>query len=212
MPKKNGKSSKFWKRAKTVGQVAHKALGTALMVKKLLNVEYKHIDTAVVTSNPSTSGTVLAMNACAEGNGSGERNGLSIRIKSIFLRGYAVEHLSSSDTLLRIMIVKAKNPKGTTPTISDIFESTSPYLSLQNNVKTSEYTILWSKFIAMSSSGTSAYYLDKFLKTNFHAKYNSSAGTASAIEWNGVYLVLLSNQPTNTPGFTYTARIRYIDN
>lgn len=193
-------------------ETARHALTIAKGVASVINVEFKHIDTAGTTVNPTATGVVLPMNSCAEGTASYERNGLSVRNKSLFIRGFVTGNASATNTLLRIMVVKELNPNGATPLITDIIETGFREISLMNNINGKEFKVLYSKFITMSADGSETAFFEKYLKLNGHTKYNSSSGAATSIDYGGYYLVLASNQMTNTPTVNYTSRIRYVDN
>ena len=51
-------------------ETARHALTIAKGVASVINVEFKHIDTAGTTVNPTATGVVLPMNSCAEGTAS----------------------------------------------------------------------------------------------------------------------------------------------
>lgn len=210
MPKKsfyNRHKGKF----KTAYNVAQKALTTALKVKSLLNVEFKTIDIAPTTISPPVSGLVVPLNTCAQGNGEGDRDGLSILLKSIYLRYTATSHSSATYTHLRLMLIKDQQPDGTTPAITDILETADP-VSLMNNLNTRRFQILWTKTHDLSSVHAMIESDNKYVKVNFHTKYKSTIGGTSSLAYNGVYLVAISNQTTNNPIFRYTTRVRYLDN
>lgn len=195
----------------TAFSVAKQALNTALKVKSLINVEFKHVDTAPNAWTVASGGVVLAMNAIAEGDASNERDGLSVRNKSLYLRATISEHASAQKTLIRMMIVKDQQPNGTTPAITDILEA-ADWRALMNNINTRRFKVLVAKDYALSNNGNGIVQDNIYKELNFHTKYLGSGGAATDIGYNGIYLVALSNQPTYTPTIDYSARIRYIDN
>lgn len=206
------RNSKWKSRARTVSQVATKALSTALMVKKLINVEFKHIDTVPVTITPVQAGTVYAMHGCAESTSSQGRNGLSIRTKSVFVRYTITENASATATTVRVMLVKDQRPAGTTPAVTDILETGNRWIALMNNINTTRFTVLSNKLYSFSSSGTQQIHGEIYKKLNFITKYNGSTAADTDIDSNALYLIVVGSEATNTPSMTYTARVRYIDN
>ena len=74
-------------RAHSALSAASKALTVAYGVKKLINVERK-AHTLNITTSPATAGSVIGLSQIAQGDTFGERNGNSILVKSIQLRGH----------------------------------------------------------------------------------------------------------------------------
>lgn len=209
--KKNGKFKRYVSGAQSVANVAHTALKTALLVKTLINVEYKHIDTAAVTLSPSSTGAVYTFNACGEGDASTERNGLSIRMKSLMMKAYLVMHASATNTVVRYAIVLDKAPNSAQAGWTDIFESNSP-VSMTNNITNSRFRILQDRTVTFSGTGEENASRQHFVPLNHVVKYTGAGATNGDIEKNQLYLCIISNEATNTPSVTYAARVRYIDN
>lgn len=191
--------------------IAKEALNTALKVKSLINVEFKHVDVTATTVTPANTGNIQALSSIAEGDGSNQREGLSIRAKSLYLNYSVQEHASATATQCRVMLIKDKNPRGSTPTWSEIMEENN-VLSLMNNLYTKRYTVLYRKDHFLSSTGELIEGGSAYIKLNDIVKYNSSGGAATDIEANGYYLVTCSNQATNVPSVNFVTRLRYIDN
>lgn len=191
---------------------AQKALKVALMTKSLLNVELKHIDTAPTNLTADTVGGVVAMHGCSEGNRSSQRNGLSIKNKSLTMK-YTVKINGSSVAPQTVVfyIVKDKQPRGTTPTWSDCFESVDQ-VSLMNNENTSRFRILKKVIVSLSPSGNEVYHGSFYKPLNFHTKYTGETAAATDIGYNGLYIFYMSDQATNKPTIRYSSRIRYVDN
>lgn len=198
-------------RVRTVADVATKALRVALMTKSLLNVEYKHVDTPQVASTTGLTPVILPLNAIAEGNASNQRDGLSVLNKSVQIKYYCEEHASAYGTIQRVMLIRDKQPNGTTPLWSDIFEEQN-VMTLLNNVNTSRFDVMYSRTHTMSSTGSALEHGNIYRKLNFHTRYLSGGGAATDIGYGGLYIVSVSNLNTFSPNLVYSARVRYLDN
>lgn len=190
---------------------AQKALTIALGVKKLLNVELKHIDIATTEITPSDSGGVHSLVNCAEGVTSSTRNGLSIRAKSLNMHFAYVQNASASETIIKIYIVLDKSPNGTKASYLDIMEEAT-IVSQTNNVGWSRFTILATKTVKMSVDGGSNGYFSIYKKLNLPVKYETSNGGDDDVQSNQILMLAVSDQTTNTPTLGFTSRVRYLDN
>lgn len=201
----------YYKTAGKVANVATKALKIALMTKRLLNVEYKHIDTNSTTITPGATGAIYSMNSCAEGDGSGNRNGLSLRMKSLYLKVYFQMHASATASAIRWCVVLDKSPNSNIATYSDIFESNS-IVSQTNNKTNHRFRVLSDNLLTMSGSGEENGSRNVYKQLNHVVKYSSGGGTDGDLEKNQILLCIVSNEATNTPSFNYSSRVRFIDN
>lgn len=191
---------------------AQKALKVALMTKQLLNVEHKHIDTAPSSLTCDTTGGVVALHGCSEGSTSFERNGLSIRTKSIAMHlKFIINAASTTPQTVRIFLFKDKQPNGTTPSITDVLESVET-VSLMNNENTTRFTVLRNWVVDLSPNGKEIHSESFYKKLNYVTKYIGSTSAATDIGYNALYLGYMSTEAANKPTVRYSARIRYIDN
>lgn len=196
---------------RTAGEVASKALNIALKVKRLLNVEYKTIDTAVTNNSVSSTASVLPMNAIAQGDSATTRDGNSIKLMSLHIKYVLFENAAASATAVRMMIVKDLLPQGAVPAITDILVA-SDCVSPMNLLNSRRFKVLHKKDFGISTTGEDIRIGDYYTKLNFHTKYDGAGGAATDINNNGIYLILISNQVANLPTFQYASRIRFVDN
>lgn len=206
MPKSR-RTKKFHKYA----NVASKALSIALQTKKLLNVEYKHIDLGPVDTTPGNTGITISLNAVSQGDGSGNRDGLSIRMKNVNNRFKVTQNTSATKTIVRISLVMDKMPNSNKAAFTDIYESNS-VLAQTNNVTNHRFHVIYDRTIALSSSGDASYVFNWYKQLNHVVKYSGSGGTENDLEKNQLLLCFISSEPTYPPTVSYTSRVRFIDN
>lgn len=192
---------------------AAKALSVALAVKKLVNVEYKSLNTAPPT-DPNTTPVLTNLTAIVQGDDFNNRNGRKIRAKYINYRGFVTQHPTATNTGLRMMIIRDNNGNTTQPVITDLFASAS----LFNNNKTktgdpqsnSRFSILYDKYIAFSDSGMTSTHFNWSMNLDHHIYFQ---GTSATDEGKGhLYLITASTEATNDPVLEANVMFKWIDN
>lgn len=190
---------------------ASKALSVAYAVKRLVNVEYKHADISPQTSTPSSTPITPGMlNGIAQGDGVSARDGNSIKMTSLYLRYYASINASATNTQLRFVIVKDNQQvSDTSPSWSDVFTSTSTVSHLNVNTL-GRFSILRDVVLDLNDVSNPNCSGEIYLKLNDHCRYNGTASTD--MQKNGIYIMMVSSESTNTPSLLWTSRVNYIDN
>lgn len=210
MPKTR-QNSKWKKTAGTVANVATRALKTALLVKSLVNVESKVIDIAPFASGVSNTGVIYTLNSLGQGTTSVTRVGDSVKFQALHLNGYITQHASATNTIVRVWLIRFKEPRGSTINLSTDFWQNVNVLSYIQTQKRDRYAILYDRTFHLQAGGASQVQIEKHVKLNAHTKYDGNAGTIADIQTNGYFLVALSNEATNTPVINACLRLRYTD-
>lgn len=105
---------------------AKKALALAMRIKSQLNVEYKHIDVADLSLSAVDTGTVTSLTPIAEGDDNTNREGRSIRAKSIQLKALIESNTTANTTqTVRIIIFKDNQNQGSTPSMADVLKAST---------------------------------------------------------------------------------------
>lgn len=192
-----------------VGTVARKAMAGVRYLKSLVNSETFHKDSSV-SGAVSTTPSVNHLTAIATGDADASRTGNSILCKRLTYNMSINMNVSSSDTWLRmVLLVDTQQVGDTAPQWTDVF-SAATISSLLNVETLGRFTILRDKIYTMSISGRRNLQLKGSIPLKFHTRYNGNNSTD--IQKNGVYLMFLSNEATNTPTVTSVWRLHYHDN
>lgn len=207
------RKKKFRKSASSASAKATKALSLARSVASKVNVEYKTNDS---TSNlgVGTTAQTIHLTGLTKGDDYNNRDGRSVCYKSIEMDIYTVMHASASATVVRYILVLCKNGLSA-PSFSSIFDTSSAQaiIAHRNLNNRKNYTILWDKLEFMDSASHKQCIDSKFKKLNMHTIFNAgNAGDITDIESNALYLVMVSNEATNTPTVYYNVRLRFVDN
>ncbi len=193
------------------GQVLDKMTGDVTRLMGLLNTEFKQKDiTASQTINNVAKITLL--NGLSKGDDFDDRDGRVVRVKSIQISLIYEMSTVATFTQMRIMVVLDKQPNEMTLVINDLLDS-SALQSFRNLDNRKRFVILRNEIVSMSISGAQGGYFEYYKKFNLKTIYDDSdVGDIADISTNAIYLILLSNEPTNLPTVIRSTRVRYIDN
>lgn len=171
-----------------------------------LNTETKAINNSGSVTPSDTTGSVLHMTAIAEGTASNQRSGRFIRSRYITSRLHLKMHSSATQTLVRVVIIKSSDENA--PSTSSFFTSQSA-LSTINLLYSDRYQILYDNLVNLDTYNPTAV-LNIFRSPRHKIKFN---GTASTDYENGqMWMIMISNEATNTPTVSYYNRFSYNDN
>ncbi len=195
---------------------AQKALAIARATKALLNVEYKFHSVgaqgAAITDAPSATNLVLL----SQGDTANTRDGSQVKLTSYRFAYTLKIHASATNTMVRVMIVQDKQTNQAQATATQVLQDstiidalTSPY----NVDNASRFNILYDKAHSMSSVGsTSCIHRVIHKKLNLKIRYDANVGDVTDLTQDSLFLILVSDEPTNDPTISHTFRLRFLDN
>lgn len=180
-------------------------------LKSVVNTERKFIDTGVLSSGVNNTGTVVYFSGVAQGTDQQTRIGNSIKAMQVYVRGSMVMSASATTTIVRMILIRDNNNQGTTPLVGDILATADVNAQLsQFNGK--RFTILADRCYNLDINNRRVISYTIFRKLGFHIKYGGSSAAPSQQRDNGLFMLIISNEPTNLPSVTYNSRTRFIDN
>lgn len=186
--------------------IASRALRVARSVTK--KIEYDHKITAG-SGAVSTTGTVFPLHLIPQGTGDSERIGDKITVRNILGRVSFIMNSSATNTLFRFIIFQDKQQVGdTSPGISDVLATSSTLSSLNTNAA-GRFKVIKNWFFQMDSVKGATKTIQFYKKVNTNLRFNGTLN--SDIQKNGLYVLLLSDQGTNTPTVYYNFKIGYAD-
>lgn len=220
MPRRyNKKKRPYYKYTKRSMDVASKALSMALMTKKLLNVEHKHIDTGIAAGQVLAS-FIQPITNCIQGTTAQTRDGAQIKVTSLYWRyGFHLPAGSTQPTYVRCMIVKDKQTNGSIYFTSDILaDSSTPArqvfspLKLDNKFR---FRVLYDKVHKICPNSNQAItYNDVYKKLELKLRYDGNTGLISDLASDSLSLLIISDQngAGTSPFMESVMRVRYVDN
>lgn len=182
-------------------------------IGNMINVETKWSDTSI-SLEPTTTGIVTLLTGIAQGATDVTRNGNSILSKSIDVKLTVNQHVSTSYTICRMMlIIDKENAQGTAPTLAQLLQNVTPQDFL-NQDNTDRFVVLYSSLFIMRTGTNSSVRTIEFHKnlSDLHIRYDGTAATQANATQNHLYLILLSSEDTNKPIFSGKIRYKFMDN
>lgn len=192
------------------GKMAYKAL-------EMLNAELKYYDASLTSfltnpGDPATTGEKVysLFSGITVGDGPNNRDGSQIRVKTIQLQLTMNQNaLATGVTKLRYVIFKDTRPDiGSTPSYTDVFNGTSVSGVFYNiSDQWRRWRILRNNTLILAP-GQTAIDADFYMPCSIPVRYDVSGN----INYNPVYIMLASDEPTNTPTVGAQLRVRFYDN
>lgn len=210
----------------TVGKIARTALKIGKFVSSVINPEFKWCDDAGTFSSIDANGagtdTCTLITNIAQGSSSQQRIGQSVLSKGLDMRltfniNPAVG--GGGNTHVRCIVFIDTNPSARTSLlVNDVLQLGTNYQSTYNMNFPSRYVTIMDRIIDLGySNETKTIKIHKTFgpsdKGVDHPKWDTTTGGGIAdVRENHIFLLLISDQATNTPSCNYYFRYRYIDN
>lgn len=189
--------------------LAKRAMKTALYVKSLINVEKKAYDLSAQTPVTSSTGSITNLAPITQDDTITGRDGNTIKLKSVYFKAVLLRHDSSTSTYFRMCIfIDRANNDNTTPTITDILD-TSSYLSALNLNNRKRFLVLFDKLVTLDSLTKKTKAFNIYKKLDFKTVFADNSAIPSS---NGLYLLCLSSESSYAPSLVFTSRVRFLDN
>ena len=213
--KTRGGFSRWITRPRNAAAMASAAWSTGMFLKKMINTEKKFYDTAISQAGTQL-GTVTSLLDIPQGDTGQTRDGRSLRIRSLQLKGQIVQNVSATQTFARVMLIADLRPNAGEISDATAFlqaGSASNVFALASLDVGGRFVTLMDRTYSLlpKIAGTPDARLIKFYhKMDKVVKYAGSA-TDDPENYN-LYLVTISSEATNTPTISAEIRLRFIDN
>lgn len=195
----------------TLSQAAYGAMKGVGMLRGIINSELKRFDVAVSGTAMSTTAAFIQLANIAEGSDVADRTGNSILAKYLTFKYYVTINPSAGGSEARILCFVDTQNQGTNPVVADIITGAGNAITSPINAdNTQRFTTLFDDRISLSINGNRTTARKHYIPLNFHIRYQGSAG--STFNKNMIYLMVVSNEATNTPTLIGDARLAYYDN
>lgn len=205
------KKKPWYKRKYNALQLAQKAVKGVWYLKGLVNSELKFHD-YTASANFDFNGAMYNITSIAGGSGENQRNGNSIFVRYITLRGIIAANTSVAYNTCRMIVFIDKDSSGAVPTAADLLATTgtgyAPIAPL-NDDNRKRYKVLTSKTMSLSPSDYNLPF-KSYIPIRHHVRYNSP--TFNDYDKGQIYVLFISDQNTAVPLFTLYSRVAYHDN
>jgi hypothetical protein len=181
-------------------------------LKNLLNVEDKYVDVANTTGFNSTA-TLILLNGVLQDDTENGRVGISIKSVAMDLNVTLTINSSATASYVRLFVVRDEQPNGAAFGYGTYVASQTDVRTLTNvNFEQRFYTYV-DELFALNANGQQNQVFRTRIPLNFHTYYDDSdAGDITDIAKNSLYLVIVSNEATNSPTVGYYSRYWFVDN
>lgn len=196
-------------------ELARAAYSTANYLKDVINTEYKDYTLDIQPAGFNTAGTIWdfvgdvgpVFPGITQGVTSEERTGDSVKLQRLAFRGMIIKHSSATVTICRVILFKGKSEDGVPYQITDILE-TSDVFSHKSDPRRYDTTILYDEVFVLDSVKSQYVEFDWDRELNWHTQFLPGLPKVAN---EGLYLLVLSSEPTNAPILRGMARLSYTD-
>lgn len=192
---------------------ADKALKLASYAVRSLNVEVKSKLLSETGTAIGTGGTTFNLASIAQGDTFNNRDGRSVKLTQINIKGTIALDPAAQASRVRILIIHKIDNSLTAPVGTDILDNTI-FNSLRNLNNTDNIRVLSDKRYTLDQATNlnKAWSFNRKLSMRQQYKIGVATGGATDLERSGLYLFAFSDQAVNFPTLTFQARTRFVDN
>ena len=167
------KKPSLWKVAKSVRSI-----------RGLINVEKKFKDTQT-TGTVDYGGTIYHLTSITQGDQIDQRNGNSILLKSLFIRGQVRMDTTGSaqSSTVRIILFQDNNDNNAVaPTVAQVLQTVgsvyAPYSPLNVN-NYDRFRVLCTQMLTLNNTGANTLPIKMYKKLNTHCRWQGSTASAN---------------------------------
>ncbi len=209
-----GRFRAYAKCGSMVARDASTALAMVRKLKRLINVEYKTLNTILGDTTPTTTAAIGHLTNLAQGDDVGNRDGLKVKAFSIQLKGQVKMHETATATSTRILLFIDHANQGAPPSRALLFSTEGEFFRGQTKITEPQmnqrFTILYDKIILQSDSGNKLTRINFYKKLHHHVTFTGSSATEEGI--GTIWVMTASSEATNTPALDVTSTFKWIDN
>jgi len=197
-PKQMGKTTKFERKVR-------KALAKA--------GEQNFFDVYQTSAVVDYAGTLACLSAVPQGNGDSNRTGDMITPKWLELRGSVTGNTTSVFNSVRIIVFRWRPSNATPPIVTSILQQastdTAPFSALQeDNYRGGVFDVLHDRIYAVT---TYEFQRAFDIRLNLPQTLPPSFIAAGTNGFNQIYILGISDAPTNKPAWRWYSRLVYFD-
>lgn len=162
----------------------------------------------------NTTPAIQNLNIIDQGNAVTQRLGNQIKIMAHYFNALFSINASATNTKIRLMIVLDKQVNESTMTIGDLLRDTSADDVLVSSMEldnSQRFRILFDQLIVLSQEFPSKS-IKYYKKHNLPIKYDANTSAVADQTSKALYMIVFSNESTNTPTITASSCIRFVDN
>lgn len=197
------------------------AIGRGLNRRGVASKESGYVDLAYASYPCNTTGSITLIATIAQGASVNQRVGKKVALKSLQIRGVAINDTAATVNDVAVIIVYDRRPTGSLPAITDVLD-TANAASFNNDSNSGRFKIIKRMDFVLTgnsttpATGNEAMNLDCFIPLNGLPAVFKAAGTGAIgdIEEGALYCITVGTNAAGTAdanagmGF----RTRFVDN
>lgn len=199
----------------TYGQIFSKLYHDVGVLKRYVNTEKKVIDNNLTLVPNNTVGTVSCLNAVAQGDGNNQRDGSSIKMLSVQLKGDITIDSLATRSRVRVLLLLTHDADGAIPTLSagtgQVLSALDIY-AYYNKDTIHKFNILWDHTWCLDSDARDRVKFNKYFKLSQKVRYDGTGGANTDLSKNAIYCLFLSDEGANIPSIHMLTRMTFVDN
>ncbi len=162
----------------------------------------------------TNTGFVNYLTQIAQGDQSIQREGLSINLLSIYMKGFCLSSKENPNGIVvRLILFRDKYQLGVLPSVTDLLETANVF-SFTEHDEMRRFVVLWDKMLDISAfdTGLDRTKILKYYKSFKKSKKIDYRGTTNGIASAGsgaLFLLAISNSASNHPELTMNYRFKF---
>ncbi len=211
----------YRRRRRKAGRMqVYKAAGKQLYrdvrsLKRLINVEFKFLDTQLNVSAQTTTPMITQLSNIAQGDTTMTRDGSQIKCLSIQLSYFMTMHTSAVGSIARVLLIKDKQTNQAIYSAGDVLTDITAFdgiVSPYNRDNRKRFTIMYDKIHTFTNDGTEVRHAGRRFRQDQILRYDANAGTIADLTQASYSLMTFSSEATNSPQITAFVRLNFVDN
>lgn len=198
-----------WRRY-TYGGIAKKALHDVAQLKKFINTEQKSVNLQV-SKQIGTTASIELLSGVAQGDGSSQRTGESIKHSSLLIRSDFTISSSANNVLHRYIVFYDRQPNTDMPTAQQLLSMPTDIRTPLNTDYGKRFKVLRDKFFVLSTEYPRKPF-EFFIRLQRHSEFDGDGDSVNSATTNHIFSLVFTTDDTNQTQFNQTSRMRYIDN
>lgn len=175
--------------------------------------EWKHNDVAYA-GGVGTTPAIVHVTGINEGPNFNERSGSKITLRSFWLRGYITLNNASANSMVRIFVIMDMAPRvsNANALFTDMLDTTVgvAWNQHRNLDFRQRFRIMKDYRAGLEGSGREKANFSFYIPMKIQTQYSDPTG-ASGRTGPQLYVVMVAEDNTNQPVFTWNSRLRFID-
>jgi len=202
-PRKGNGSTDYIKMAKM-------AYSGVKYLKSLVNVEKHALNVTASLTPDGATGTMTLLSGIAQGDNDNQRQGNSVKLHQINVNLDFLTDPDAIGTTLRVILFRYNQSQSTSPTAVTVLTSNN-FLANYNHDNVRLFSVLYDRTHTVSPDHPERF-IRIFRKLGSHETFDGTSAAATDIQTGSIWLLMISDEATETPTVYVNSQLLFIDN